>query len=51
MTTWRCIWDVPGTPFPAWADFPTSNEAHRHALHTSRALGCEVEVHEIQESA
>lgn len=51
MTTWRCIWTPPQGVFPAWADFDTSNEAHRHALHTSRDLGVEVEVHEIKESA
>lgn len=42
--TWRCIWDIPGTPFPAHADYATEVDAHRHALRLSAEIGGEVAV-------
>ncbi|MGZ4530745.1 MAG: hypothetical protein ACXVXP_00165 [Mycobacteriaceae bacterium] len=42
--TWRCIWDIPGTPFPAHADHATEVDAHRHALRLSAEIGGEVAV-------
>lgn len=42
--THRCVWDIPGTPFPAWVDFGTEEAAHLFALRKSRELGTEVAV-------
>lgn len=48
--THRAIWYPPGSPFPAWADHPTADDAHRHALALSREIGDEVAVVEIEET-
>ena len=42
--TWRAVWDVPGTPFPAHVDHTTEAAAHLFALRKSREVGGEVAV-------
>ena len=47
---YRCHWLPPGSPFPAWMDFPSENDANRFALSKSREIRDEVAVIEIKET-
>jgi len=46
--TWRTVWDIPGTPFPAWTDHEDEAGARLAALRRSREIGGEVAVVEIE---
>ena len=47
--TWRCIWDIPGTPFLACVDHDTEAAANLFAIRKSREIRGEVAVVRVNE--